>query len=141
MGSDLKDHKILTAAMNRVANHQTSLPFAPSRAPFIFPYTCIQDLPSMPCRCQLASPLLQNAGNLGLILPLLLHSCAHGACTGLGSCTQPLLAHVASLNCSSDGPRHMECSVTCEQGFVLRSGSGKILGYAQVSTTGMAETL
>ncbi|XP_040533986.1 pappalysin-2 isoform X2 [Gallus gallus] len=59
------------------------------------------------------------------------YSCAHGACSGLGSCTQPLLAHVASLNCSSDGPRHMECSITCEQGFVPRSGSGKSLGSAQ----------
>uniref|UniRef100_A0A8B9TTT2 Pappalysin 2 n=1 Tax=Anas platyrhynchos TaxID=8839 RepID=A0A8B9TTT2_ANAPL len=53
------------------------------------------------------------------------YSCAHGACAGLGSCTKPPIAHTASMNCTSDGPRHMECSITCEKGFVLRSSSGK----------------
>lgn len=52
---------------------------------------------------------------------------------GSGSCTQPLLAHAATLNCSSDGPRHMTCTVSCEKGFVLHSSAGKRLGSTQVS--------
>ncbi|NXX33972.1 PAPP2 protein, partial [Nicator chloris] len=56
------------------------------------------------------------------------HSCAHGACVGSGTCTRPLLAHAVTLNCSSDGPRHMTCAVSCEKGFVLHSSGGKRLG-------------
>uniref|UniRef100_A0A803VPR2 Pappalysin 2 n=1 Tax=Ficedula albicollis TaxID=59894 RepID=A0A803VPR2_FICAL len=56
------------------------------------------------------------------------YSCAHGACVGPGTCTQPLLLHAATLNCSSDGPGHMACAVSCEKGFVLRSSGGKRLG-------------
>lgn len=52
---------------------------------------------------------------------------------GLGICSQPLLAHTATLNCSSDGPRHMTCAVSCEKGFVLHSSGGKRLGSWQVS--------
>ncbi|NXE66751.1 PAPP2 protein, partial [Calcarius ornatus] len=59
------------------------------------------------------------------------YSCAHGACVGSGTCTQPLLAHAASLNCSSDGPGHMVCAVSCEKGFVLHSSGGKRLGSTQ----------
>ncbi|KFO60979.1 Pappalysin-2, partial [Corvus brachyrhynchos] len=59
------------------------------------------------------------------------YSCAHGACTGSGSCTRPPLAHAATLNCSSDGPRHMTCTVACEKGFVLHSSGGKKLGSTQ----------
>ncbi|XP_010119999.1 PREDICTED: pappalysin-2-like, partial [Chlamydotis macqueenii] len=53
--------------------------------------------------------------------------CVHGACVGSGSCTRPLLTHAATLNCTSDGLRHMVCTVACEKGFVLRSGNGKTL--------------
>ncbi|KAF2978275.1 hypothetical protein EK904_001709 [Melospiza melodia maxima] len=60
-----------------------------------------------------------------------IQSCAHGACEGSGTCTQPLLAHAASLNCSSDGPGHMACAVSCEKGFVLHSSGGKRLGSTQ----------
>uniref|UniRef100_A0A8B9TR62 Pappalysin 2 n=1 Tax=Anas platyrhynchos TaxID=8839 RepID=A0A8B9TR62_ANAPL len=76
-----------------------------------------------------SSPLIGIAAvalRTGLLadpVPLLLRSCAHGACAGLGSCTKPPIAHTASMNCTSDGPRHMECSITCEKGFVLRSTS------------------
>ncbi|XP_051649465.1 pappalysin-2 [Manacus candei] len=59
------------------------------------------------------------------------YSCAHGACVGSGSCTQPLLAHAATLNCTSDGPGHMVCTVTCQRGFVPRSSNGKSLGLNQ----------
>uniref|UniRef100_A0A8C3K9T0 Pappalysin 2 n=1 Tax=Calidris pygmaea TaxID=425635 RepID=A0A8C3K9T0_9CHAR len=59
------------------------------------------------------------------------YSCVHGACAGSGSCTRPMLAHAATLNCTSDGPRHMACTVTCEKGFVVRSGNGKNLGSMQ----------
>ncbi|XP_030920004.1 pappalysin-2 [Geospiza fortis] len=59
------------------------------------------------------------------------YSCAHGACVGSGTCTQPLLAHAATLNCSSDGPGHMACAVSCEKGFVLHSNGGKRLGSTQ----------
>ncbi|XP_050833732.1 pappalysin-2 [Serinus canaria] len=59
------------------------------------------------------------------------YSCAHGACEGSGTCTQPLLAHAATLNCSSDGPGHMTCVVSCEKGFVLHSSGGKRLGSTQ----------
>ncbi|GAB0192742.1 pappalysin-2 [Grus japonensis] len=59
------------------------------------------------------------------------YSCVHGACAGLGSCMRPLLAHAATLNCTSDGPRHMVCTVACEKGFVLRSSNGKSLGSMQ----------
>lgn len=95
----------------------------------------IRGLLGIPCRCHLESrPLLHNArGLLADPVPLLLRSCAHGACAGLGSCTKPPIAHTASMNCTSDGPRHMECSITCEKGFVLRSSSGKSLGSTQVS--------
>uniref|UniRef100_A0A8C3XI38 Pappalysin 2 n=1 Tax=Cyanoderma ruficeps TaxID=181631 RepID=A0A8C3XI38_9PASS len=53
--------------------------------------------------------------------------CAHGACVGSGTCTQPQLAHADTLNCSSDGPGHMACAVSCEKGFVLHSSGGKRL--------------
>ncbi|XP_009891246.1 PREDICTED: pappalysin-2 [Charadrius vociferus] len=59
------------------------------------------------------------------------YSCVHGACTGSGSCTQPLLAHATTLNCTSDGPRHMVCTVACEKGFILHSSNGKSLGSTQ----------
>ncbi|XP_021141485.2 pappalysin-2 [Columba livia] len=59
------------------------------------------------------------------------YSCIHGVCAGSGSCTRPLLAYVATLNCTSNGPRHMACTVTCKKGFVPRSGNGKSLGSTQ----------
>uniref|UniRef100_A0A8C9N7T3 Pappalysin 2 n=1 Tax=Serinus canaria TaxID=9135 RepID=A0A8C9N7T3_SERCA len=54
-----------------------------------------------------------------------------GCGTSQGTCTQPLLAHAATLNCSSDGPGHMTCVVSCEKGFVLHSSGGKRLGSMQ----------
>ncbi|XP_035753962.1 pappalysin-2 [Egretta garzetta] len=59
------------------------------------------------------------------------YSCVHGACAGSGSCTRPLLAHAATPNCTSDGPRHMVCTISCEKGFVLHSSNGKSLGSTQ----------
>uniref|UniRef100_A0A663EHF5 Pappalysin 2 n=1 Tax=Aquila chrysaetos chrysaetos TaxID=223781 RepID=A0A663EHF5_AQUCH len=59
------------------------------------------------------------------------YSCIHGACAGLGSCMQPLLAHAATLNCTSDGPRHMACTVACEKGFVLQGSDGALLSPQQ----------
>uniref|UniRef100_A0A8C0E8W3 Pappalysin 2 n=1 Tax=Bubo bubo TaxID=30461 RepID=A0A8C0E8W3_BUBBB len=59
------------------------------------------------------------------------YSCVHGACAGSGRCTRPLLAHAATVNCTSDSPRHMACTVTCKKGFILGSSNGKSLGSAQ----------
>ncbi|XP_064371679.1 pappalysin-2 [Dromaius novaehollandiae] len=59
------------------------------------------------------------------------YSCAHRTCAEPGSCTHPVLAHTATLNCTSSGPRDMECVVSCEKGFVLRSSNGKSLGSMQ----------
>ncbi|XP_009992981.1 PREDICTED: pappalysin-2 [Chaetura pelagica] len=59
------------------------------------------------------------------------YSCVHGPCAGSGSCTRPLLADAATLNCTSDGPRHMVCIVACKRGFVLHSSNGKSLGSTQ----------
>uniref|UniRef100_A0A8C3RKL1 Pappalysin 2 n=1 Tax=Cyanoderma ruficeps TaxID=181631 RepID=A0A8C3RKL1_9PASS len=63
------------------------------------------------------------------------YSCAHGACVGSGTCTQPQLAHADTLNCSSDGPGHMACAVSCEKGFVLHSSGGKRLDSTEVVLT------
>ncbi|NWR75501.1 PAPP2 protein, partial [Centropus unirufus] len=60
-----------------------------------------------------------------------LFSCVHGACVESGSCMRPLLAHAATLNCTSDDSRHMVCTAACEKGFVLRSSNGKSLGSKQ----------
>uniref|UniRef100_A0A663M1Y6 Pappalysin 2 n=1 Tax=Athene cunicularia TaxID=194338 RepID=A0A663M1Y6_ATHCN len=49
------------------------------------------------------------------------YSCVHDACAGSGRCTQPLLAHAATLNCTSDSPRHMACTVTCKKAHLQRS--------------------
>ncbi|XP_025895630.1 pappalysin-2 [Nothoprocta perdicaria] len=59
------------------------------------------------------------------------YSCAHHTCAEPGSCTHPVLAHTSTLNCTSSGPRDMECIVSCEKGFVLRSSNGKSLGPMQ----------
>ncbi|XP_064004195.1 pappalysin-2 [Pogoniulus pusillus] len=59
------------------------------------------------------------------------YSCAYGACAGRGSCTQPLLAHAAALNCTSDGPRRMVCTAACRKGFALHSSNGKSLASMQ----------
>ncbi|KAM9378975.1 pappalysin-2 [Phaethornis superciliosus] len=59
------------------------------------------------------------------------YSCIHGACEGSGSCSLPLLADAATLNCTSDSPRHMVCTLTCKKGFILHSSNGKILGSMQ----------
>uniref|UniRef100_A0A8C0E906 Pappalysin 2 n=1 Tax=Bubo bubo TaxID=30461 RepID=A0A8C0E906_BUBBB len=52
------------------------------------------------------------------------YSCVHGACAGSGRCTRPLLAHAATVNCTSDSPRHMACTVTCKKGFILAHSQG-----------------
>ncbi|KFP01612.1 Pappalysin-2, partial [Calypte anna] len=59
------------------------------------------------------------------------YSCIHGACEGSGSCSLPLLADAATLNCTSGSPRHMVCTVSCKKGFILHSSNGKILGSMQ----------
>ncbi|XP_074859422.1 pappalysin-2 [Carettochelys insculpta] len=52
------------------------------------------------------------------------YSCTQRACGEQGSCLPLQLDH-ATVNCTSGGPEHMACVVTCEKGFVLQSSSGK----------------
>uniref|UniRef100_K7FTJ5 Pappalysin 2 n=1 Tax=Pelodiscus sinensis TaxID=13735 RepID=K7FTJ5_PELSI len=75
-----------------------------------------------------SSPLSSSVPNTCLAEPeghgLHRYSCARPACGEHGSCLPLQLDH-ASVNCTSGGPGHMKCAVTCETGFVLQSSSGK----------------
>uniref|UniRef100_A0A8C5JJY2 Pappalysin 2 n=1 Tax=Junco hyemalis TaxID=40217 RepID=A0A8C5JJY2_JUNHY len=80
---------------------------------------------------QVASVLLNFSSPLVGIAAVALRTLGWSPQGTQGTCTQPLLAHAASLNCSSDGPGHMVCAVSCEKGFVLHSSGGKRLGSTQ----------
>ncbi|XP_036891062.1 pappalysin-2 [Sturnira hondurensis] len=58
-------------------------------------------------------------------------SCVHQPCGEQGSCAPLLLDHTDVVNCTSGGPGHMECSVTCQRGFALQASSGKYLRPVQ----------
>ena len=44
-----------------------------------------------------------------------------------------LLDHAEVVNCTSGGPGHMKCSITCQRGFALQASSGQYLRPMQVS--------
>ncbi|XP_007935798.1 pappalysin-2 [Orycteropus afer afer] len=54
-------------------------------------------------------------------------SCVHQPCGEQDSCAPLLLDHTDVVNCTSDGPGHMKCAVTCERGFALQASSGQHL--------------
>ncbi|XP_040840242.1 pappalysin-2 [Ochotona curzoniae] len=54
-------------------------------------------------------------------------SCVHRPCGDHDSCAPLLLDHTDMVNCTSHGPGHMECAITCQRGFVLQTSSGKYL--------------
>ncbi|XP_066117307.1 pappalysin-2 [Saccopteryx bilineata] len=54
-------------------------------------------------------------------------SCVHRPCEEQGSCAPLLLDHTDVVNCTSGGPGHMKCAVTCQRGFVLQASSGQYL--------------
>ncbi|XP_044243829.3 pappalysin-2 [Ursus arctos] len=54
-------------------------------------------------------------------------SCVRQPCGEQGSCAPLLLDHVHMVNCTSGGPGHMKCAITCQRGFALQASSGKYL--------------
>lgn len=67
-------------------------------------------------------------------MPLfVISSCVHRPCGDHDSCAPLLLDHTDMVNCTSHGPGHMECAITCQRGFVLQTSSGKYLRPIQVS--------
>ncbi|XP_030877786.1 pappalysin-2-like [Leptonychotes weddellii] len=53
--------------------------------------------------------------------------CVHRPCGKQGSCVPLLLDHADMVNCTSGGPGHMKCAITCQRGFALQANSGKYL--------------
>ncbi|XP_047561665.1 pappalysin-2 [Lutra lutra] len=58
-------------------------------------------------------------------------SCVHRPCGEQGSCAPLLLDHTEMVNCTSGGPGHMKCAITCQRGFALQGSSGKYLRPVQ----------
>ncbi|XP_046536463.1 pappalysin-2 [Equus quagga] len=54
-------------------------------------------------------------------------SCVHRPCGEQGSCVPLLLDHADVVNCTSGGPGHMKCAITCQRGFALQASSGQYL--------------
>ncbi|XP_047609670.1 pappalysin-2 [Phacochoerus africanus] len=54
-------------------------------------------------------------------------SCVHRPCGEQGSCVPLLLDHADVVNCTSGGPGHMKCAITCQRGFALQTRSGHYL--------------
>ncbi|XP_011359585.1 pappalysin-2 [Pteropus vampyrus] len=54
-------------------------------------------------------------------------SCVHRPCGEQGSCAPLPLDHADVVNCTSDGPGHMKCAITCQKGFALQDSSGQYL--------------
>ncbi|XP_060151953.1 pappalysin-2 isoform X2 [Globicephala melas] len=54
-------------------------------------------------------------------------SCVHQPCGEQGSCVPLLLDHADVVNCTSGGPGHMKCSITCQRGFDLQASNGQYL--------------
>ncbi|XP_062986412.1 pappalysin-2 [Elgaria multicarinata webbii] len=60
------------------------------------------------------------------------HSCTQQTCGGQGSCVLPHIHHAAAANCTPSSQGHMECIITCENGYashgqLLRPGQKEIL--------------
>ncbi|XP_032771524.1 pappalysin-2 [Rattus rattus] len=58
-------------------------------------------------------------------------SCAQRPCGEQGRCVPLLLDHTDMVNCTSSGPGHMECAITCQRGYVLQTSSGQYLRNMQ----------
>ncbi|XP_044904337.1 pappalysin-2 isoform X1 [Felis catus] len=58
-------------------------------------------------------------------------SCVHRPCGEQGSCAPLLLDHADMVNCTSGGPGHMKCAITCQRGFALQASSGQYLRPVQ----------
>ncbi|EPY78991.1 pappalysin-2 isoform 1 [Camelus ferus] len=58
-------------------------------------------------------------------------SCVHWPCGEQGSCVPLLLDHTEVVNCTSGGPGHMTCAITCQRGFALQASSGQYLRPVQ----------
>ncbi|XP_004688566.1 PREDICTED: pappalysin-2 isoform X1 [Condylura cristata] len=54
-------------------------------------------------------------------------SCAHQSHGEQDSCAPLLLDHADVVNCTSDGPGHMKCAITCQKGFALQASNGWFL--------------
>ncbi|XP_027790860.2 pappalysin-2 [Marmota flaviventris] len=72
--------------------------------------------PSVPDNC-MAEHEGQNQGQ----------SCVRRPCGEQGSCAPLLLDHVDMVNCTSSGPGHMKCAITCQREFALQTSSGQYL--------------
>nr|XP_012620495.1 pappalysin-2 isoform X3 [Microcebus murinus] len=59
------------------------------------------------------------------------HSCVHRPCGEQGSCVPLLLDHADVANCTSSGPGHMKCAITCQRGCALQTSSGQFLRPVQ----------
>ncbi|XP_012500097.1 PREDICTED: pappalysin-2 [Propithecus coquereli] len=59
------------------------------------------------------------------------HSCVHRPCGERGSCAPLLLDHADVANCTSSGPGHMKCAITCQRGCALQTSSGQFLRPVQ----------
>ncbi|XP_049490993.1 pappalysin-2 [Panthera uncia] len=57
--------------------------------------------------------------------------CVHRPCGEQGSCAPLLLDHADMVNCTSGGPGHMKCAITCQRGFALQASSGQYLRPVQ----------
>ncbi|XP_036129312.1 pappalysin-2 isoform X1 [Molossus molossus] len=51
-------------------------------------------------------------------------SCVHEPRGEQSSCVPLLLEHMDVVNCTSGGPGHMKCAVTCQRGFALQASRG-----------------
>ncbi|XP_038398349.1 LOW QUALITY PROTEIN: pappalysin-2 isoform X1 [Canis lupus familiaris] len=58
-------------------------------------------------------------------------SSVHQPCGEQGSCVPLLLDHADMVNCTSEGPGHMKCAITCQRGFALQASSGQYLRPVQ----------
>uniref|UniRef100_A0A8C0ZLX1 Sushi domain-containing protein n=1 Tax=Castor canadensis TaxID=51338 RepID=A0A8C0ZLX1_CASCN len=54
-------------------------------------------------------------------------SCVYQPCGEQGICAPLLLDHTDMVNCTSSGPGHMKCAITCQEGFALQTTSGQYL--------------
>ncbi|XP_061239267.1 pappalysin-2 [Bos javanicus] len=54
-------------------------------------------------------------------------SCVHRPCGEQGNCVPLVLDHADVVNCTSGGPGHMKCSITCQRGFALQASNGQYL--------------
>ncbi|KAH0618249.1 hypothetical protein JD844_017270 [Phrynosoma platyrhinos] len=66
-----------------------------------------------------------------LVIFLLFYSCTQHTCGEQGSCVLPHIHHGAVANCTLNHLGHMECSISCEKGFVLHDNRGQLLHPGQ----------